>query len=166
MQTAVERSPLTVQERSVEATRRLREAVGGDDLKLLATALAEAAVEEMQHNAALTLRVRDKYEQLSALKGAGRSTRTHARLPAARPTPIASAGDIRIDPHAPLDPYILLKLYGPSQLKAALDGYSMNKLKEAATLVQQRHPGTRPRDKRRADAVIDYIVEHVAGTAN
>jgi hypothetical protein len=48
-------------------------------------------------------------------------------------------------------------------LRAALNGYSLAKLKEALAVVEQRNPGTKPRNRGRIDDVIDYIVERVAG---
>lgn len=162
MHTAVNAKPTTIQQRSAEATRVLREVLGLEDLKLLAAALAEVAADEAAHNHQFAQRIRETYHQIEEMK---RPTPKPVRRnePLAKLVPIVPPGEIRIDPHAPLDPYILIRLYGGHQLRAALDGYTLASLKEASATTQERNPGTKPTNKGRKDAIIDYIVEHVAG---
>lgn len=165
MQTTLNRVPQTVQERSVDATRHLRETLGLDDLKLLATALAEVAVAESAQRPEFANRIKSVYAELQALKATPRRS-SKAAKPSTKLVPIVAIDDVRIDPHAPLDPYFLKRLYGDSQLVAALDGYSLAKLKEAAAIVEQKHVGTKPKSKARKADIINYIVEHVAGAGN
>ena len=155
--------PLTIQQRSVEATRSLREALGLDDTKLLGTALAEVAAEEARHNPDFAQRIRQTYAELEQVNSSRtRAARTPSNI-APELIPLRTIEGLRFDPHAPIDPYMLQNIYGDAQLRHALERYSLARLKEAATLVEERNPGTRPASRAKKDAIIDYIVEHVAG---
>jgi hypothetical protein len=153
----------TVRQRAVEATKALREQLGLDNIDLLSTAVAEVAVQEVASNPAFRERISTVYRDLLALHET-RPLRTVIR-PSTRPqlVPIGTIEGYEMDPAATLDPLFLLKLYGASQLRAALSEYSLAKLKEAATEIQTRNPGTKPTSKARKEAIIDYIVEKVAG---
>lgn len=153
--------PIGIQQRSVEATRRLCAVLNVDNLKLLSTALAEVAAEEASRNRAFSERLHAVYDELVMLQ-----TRRHPAKEAnssRRLVPITTIEDAKLDPHAPLDPNFLLRLYGAHQLRAALEDYSRDTLKVAAATIEQRNPGTKPTNKSRKDSIIAYIVEHVAG---
>jgi hypothetical protein len=75
--------------------------------------------------------------------------------------PLPGTEGARFDPFAPLDPYALVKLYGPQQLQAALSGYSNATLRHAVTLVQRRSPKTKPADARKSESLIAYIVQQL-----
>jgi hypothetical protein len=153
-----------MQQRASDATGRLRTLFDVADLKVLSAAVAEAAADEAVRNPAFRTRVRRLYDELAALSpGRPRPlTRLGESQAEGEPVPLPGTEAIHIDPFAPLDPYILLRLYGPRQMRPALARYSFTSLKEAAKTVRDRHPSTKPRDGRKADALLDYIVEHVA----
>jgi len=155
----------TLQLRAAEATGRLRTLVDvGDveDLKVLSAAVVEAAAEEAVRNSGFRSRVRQIYNEL-APPPARPPVSAHRGAPSQSVlVPLQGTEGVRIDPFAPLDPYVLLRLYGPQQMRPALARYSFTSLKEAAKTVKERHPSTKPRDARKADAVLDYIMEHVA----
>lgn len=152
----------TVQQRSVEATSRLRTLVGRDDLKLLSTAVAEAAAEEAKQNSAFTQRVRALYDELASLKDVRTSRSRKASEDDVPLVPIGHIEGRKIDPAAPLDPYFIFQLYGKDQLRRALSRYSLANLKEGLAQVERRNPGTKPRSRASKQAIIDYIFEHVA----
>jgi hypothetical protein len=58
---------------------------------------------------------------------------------------------------------LLHHIYGSRQLRAVLTGYSLMKLKEGLEAVQEKTPGTKPASRSKKAAIIDYIVEQVAG---
>jgi hypothetical protein len=68
MSTTLSGRPRTAQQRNVEATCRLCESLGVDNLKLLATALAEVAIEQVSRDPSFARRVRAAYDDLAALK--------------------------------------------------------------------------------------------------
>ncbi len=155
----------TLQRRAAEATGRLRTLVAVADLTLLSAAVVEAAAEEAVRNSGFRSRVRQIYHEL-ATPPARPPAPAHRGAPSMQSrsvlVPLPGTEGVRIDPFAPLDPYVLLRLYGPQQMRPALARYSFTSLKEAAKTVKERHPDTKPRDARKADALLDYIVEHVA----
>ena len=151
----------TVQQRSAEATRTLRALLGLNDLKLLSASIAEAAAEEIVRNERFSGRVRNIYAELESKQQTPTSHRRQTHD--VELTPLPGAEHVRVDPFAPLDPFLLQRLYGSKQLRQALSVYSLSKLKEALSPVEERNPGTKPTNKGRKDAIIDYIVEHVAG---
>lgn len=155
-------STRTLQQRSVEATRRLREVLGLDDLKVLSTAVAVVVAEDAARDATYADRVRRVYQDLLSLQATrpvgGKKPKNDVML-----VPVAGVDDTTIDPYAPLDAYRLNAAYGPHQLRQALSVYSLAKLKQALAAVEGRNPGTKPTNRSRKDAIIDYIVERVAG---
>jgi hypothetical protein len=72
-----------------------------------------------------------------------------------------TGGDI--DPFAPPDPQVLKYVYGADKLSRALQDYSIDKLKQAASVLERSYPGTKPANRSRRDALIAYIVEHSGG---
>jgi hypothetical protein len=81
-----------------------------------------------------------------------------------KPTPISGRGVTRFSGFVKLNPYNLLEEYGADQLRAALMRSTQRDLREAVDAVQEREPGTRPASRTRNADMIDYIVEHVAGS--
>ncbi len=155
--------PLTMQQRTKVALQQLRELTDADDVKLLNAAINEAAAVEAVRNSAFRATIRRIYEDLSALpSSATRGRRIREQSPVEL-IPLPGSEGARFDPFAPLNPYALLRLYGPQQLRTALSGYSMAALREAVTLVRQKHPETKPKDARKAESLIDYLVEHLVG---
>jgi hypothetical protein len=162
--------PLNVREqlrqRGIDATRHLNDTLRlsatASDTRLLGTALAEIVVEESARNPQLAARVRARYDELESLRGAprgGNAARTREVLPPLEP--------IRTDlpyrysqPGAPPDPKWLIQVYGQRQLARALQDFSLDMLKLTADKVQAAHPGTRPANRGRKAAVIDYIVKY------
>lgn len=151
----------TVQQRAAAATAELKRASGLNDLKLLSAAVAEAAAAEAVKNADFLACIRSIYAELTkAPNRQPRAKAPHQELPELIPLPDVDGS--RFDPFAALNPYELLRLYGLSQMATALNGFSLEKLREAATFVKERHPGTKPKDGRRKDSLIAYIVEQMA----
>jgi hypothetical protein len=153
----------TIQQRASAATAQLRQALGLDDLKLLSAAVAEAAAVEAARNAEFFARIRRIYEELASMRVRQPRWRASNR-PKTQLVPLPGTEGARFDPFAPLDPYLLLRLYGPRQLRAALSAYSYATLREAVAQVQQKNPGTRPKDRRKTESLIEYIVEHLEQT--
>lgn len=153
--------PLTVQQRIKVATEQLRELIDADDGKLLDAAAIEAAAVEAVRNPAFRATVRRLYENLSVLPSPATRTQRTMKQSSDELIPLPGSEGARFDAFAPLDPYALLRLYGPQQLRAALSGYSINALREAVVLVRAKHPGTKPKDARKVDSVIDYVVHYL-----
>jgi len=155
-----------LRQRGIDATRRLNDALGLSadlsDAKLLGTALAEIVVEESARNRPLATRIRVRYDELSAMRGAPKTVgpgKNTDQLPALvlirRDLPYRQS-----DPSAPPDPKWLTLAYGHHQLARALQDYTLDMLKMTADRVQAEHPGTRPANRGRKAAVIDYIVKY------
>ncbi|HUY77839.1 MAG TPA: hypothetical protein VMV29_13795 [Ktedonobacterales bacterium] len=172
-------APLTatsVKERSAAATRHLCETLQLDtlapkDLTYLALALTEVASEEAEHNSEFNRRVRELYEMIAPTKKPAKP-----RSPSSwqRPTkeelmkPLKAVGTVdpsRIAPYAPPDPYALLELFGPEQLPRVLFLRTLENLKRAVRIVQARHPGTKPSNMGRKDAIVEYIMRYVTEPA-
>jgi hypothetical protein len=142
------------------ATAQLQSLIGASDLKLLSAAVMEAAAIEAVHNPGFCRAVQRIYEELSAKPARATVSRlrssSHPEL-----VPLPGTEGARFDPFAPLDPYALVKLYGPQQLQTALSGYSATTLRQAVALVQQRYPKTKPADARKSESLIAYIVQQL-----
>ncbi|MGZ3665605.1 MAG: hypothetical protein ACXVDA_14105 [Ktedonobacterales bacterium] len=169
MTASVDVAVLTEQERAALATRRLCEALGvgtlkPKDLKHLSVALTEAAIDEVGSHPEFAERVLRIFHELAkpsvpkpaAKKGASRPAKPKLE-------PIGHVDPALLGPDRPLDPYVLQQLYGNAQLRPALDGRSMTALKQAVSIVQQRHPDTSPANRTQKAALIDYIVQYVTG---
>jgi hypothetical protein len=158
----------TISQRTSEAARLAGEFLGLDDLKRLGAALAEAASEGIQRNPNFAAHVRALYEQMApkpAVSRSAKAPRSKALEPDVELIPVnyAAAKDANLDPTAPPDPYFLLDFYGAHQLALALKRYTPARLREAVKMVKQRNPRTKPKGTS-GQALIDYIVEYVAGT--
>lgn len=155
--------PVTLKQRNRLALQRLSESLSLEDVALLATAALEVVADEVGRNGEVARRIRESYHDL--LKSP-RQTKTKFHLSKPEPVkliPVGTVDESRIKPYGPLDPYLLFDLYGAEQLRLALDGYSLVKLKEGMAAVTTRNPGTKPKSKASKAPLIDYIVEHVAG---
>jgi hypothetical protein len=151
-----------LKQRGTDATQQLRDALNiatnPEDVALLGTALAEAAVREIARNSQFGREVRRQFDELVEL-------RTRAGAPAKKPARLEPLEPIRystkpIDPFAPPDPADLRYVYGDDKLGRALQDYTLFMLKLTAEKVQAEHPGTKPANKNSKAAVIDYIVEY------
>ncbi|MGZ3679042.1 MAG: hypothetical protein ACXWQR_10785 [Ktedonobacterales bacterium] len=139
------------------------------DVKRLGIALAEAAADELAANESFARKVRTLYDAVDASEGkesASRSTTKYA-APIKQLIPVKplEPGSVEITAAKPLDPYWLNDVFGSHQLRLALDGYPVSKLKEGAAMVEQR-TGVKPSSKTKKTALIDYIVEHVTAGAS
>lgn len=129
-----------------------------DDLRRLTIALAEAAAQELVGNRPFAARVRALYDEVPA-------TPSRASAPdpfATQLVPIKMVPGRDINPAAPLDPYFLLEVYGASQLETALNLFPVAKLKEGAAMVERHHPGTKPTNRGRKAALVEYIVRYAS----
>jgi hypothetical protein len=133
------------------------------DTKRLQTALAYAASEEIEHNANFAARVVTLYNVLppSASSGGGRRGGVGAKAAPVELVPLKYTDSVGVDLAAPLDPYFLYDVYGEHQLPIALNLFSAGRLKEAAALVQERNPGTKPTHRSHKDALVEYIIRYV-----
>lgn len=169
MTAPVDVAVLTEQERAALATRRLCEALGVDalkpkDLKHLSVALTEAATDEVDRHpefAEQVLRIFHELAKPSVPKSAAKKSSSRSAKP--KLEPVGHVDPALLGPDMPLDPYVLQQLYGNAQLRLALDGRSLTALKQAVSIVQQRHPDTGPASRTQKAALIDYIVKYVAG---
>lgn len=149
----------SLQQRAAAATAELKRILGLDDLKLLSAAVAEVAAAQAATHPDFAARIRSAYAELAALRGRRSRPSVAAPAPRAQLTPLPGSESIRFDPFAPLDPYVLLRIYGPEQLRDALSAYSLSALREATAAVQARNPDTLPIDRRTKATLINYIVD-------
>jgi hypothetical protein len=164
MSTAVSTRQLTPTQRISEATRRVSEQLGLADHKLVTAALVEAAAEGVQRNGPFATHVRTLYEKMAARPQPRRASPKSSIVPwDVELTPVKYIEGYVANPALPPDPYLLYEAYGTAQLPTALGRYKLSDLLLAAETVQQRHPGTKPKNKRNRDDVIDYIVRYVTG---
>lgn len=152
----------TLRQRGAEATRALRTALNLppdiSDNTILSTALAEIAAEEVQCNPGFARNVRSRYDELIATHG--RPVTRKAPAQALPPlVPIGHVPGYHVDPFNAPDPHFLVRLYGHDQLARALYDYTVDMLKETAAQLEREHPGTKPDNRGRRDALIAYIVE-------
>ena len=160
MSTVLEK-PLTATQRATKASRQAAELLGLADAKAVSAALAEAALEGIRRNPSFAAHVRNLYGEITATAKPKRPT-SRSAAPDVELVPRKHIGAREANPGAPPDPYYLLELYEADQLPLALGRYKVPDLKLAAELVQQRNPGTKPTNKGSRDALIEYIVQHVA----
>lgn len=153
-----------LRQRGIEATRNLRDAMAlptniGDST-VLGTVLAEVAAEEGRRNQRFAEEVRRRYEEAMAThKPAPSGSRQSKELPPLVPIRRIE-GAHKLDPFLPPDPAYLVRLYGRNQLERALQDYTVESLKQTAAQVEQQHPGTKPANRGRRDALMAYILEH------
>jgi len=155
------------QDRATEATRKLKKALGLQDLavadqKRLSTAIAEVAAEEASSHPEFAKRILALYEALAPSKKSKGEKSTYIGEDL---VPISSTIGYHINVYGPPEPDILLKIYGKEQLPKALSLFKPAKLKEAVIQLMQERPGTKPKTKTKAEDLINYIIEQVASGA-
>jgi hypothetical protein len=142
---------------------RLQEIVGRqDDPKLLAVAVAEAAIEEAQHNGAFLRFIQFLYDAHASARTPASRKQSGAK-PRKELVPIISPDEVGFDRDEKTTAYGLQRLYGNAQLRDALEYYTLATLKEMAEEVTRRNPDTVPSTKRTKVAIIDYIVSCLTG---
>jgi hypothetical protein len=140
--------PLTATQRKTIATQKILQALAASDQGLAITAALEAVSERLAWDRELQRSVREKYDDLQAL--------------GPMPPLIRTPGLNRQSPLHVLDPYELALDYGRDQLRNVLSRASQPNLKVAVGLVKERNPGKKPSGQS-SPALVDFIVEHVAG---
>jgi chromosome partitioning protein len=152
----------------------------GTNGKLLQAVLLEVAAAALADDPAFAARVRARYAEVApppakraTTKGGSGTGSTGRRAPRATPkvsdlleplVPIKHIPNYEITVEGPLDPYLLLEVFGAHQLARALNQRSAADLQKAVALVQARHPSTGPErksGKASKPALIAYIVEQV-----
>lgn len=146
---------------TIAATEQAAQYLERTDLKRLSIALAEAAAEEVESNAAFAHKVLVLYDSLAPTKPAPAKKKetTTKQLVPIRPV---EPGSLDVSSAVPLDPYWLNEVFGSHQLAEALDRYPAVKVKEASAMVEKRNPGTKPKSRANKAAMVQYIVEQVA----
>lgn len=156
-----------LQQRGSEATKNLRTTlqlpVNLNDNTILGTALAEIATEESRNNPLFAAKVRERYAELLGQNGGTRkrslgNKQFYESMPPL--VPIRRIDGYVHDPFAPPDPHLLIQLYGKDQLSRALFDYTVDMLKQVASKIEQKHPGTKPSNRGKRDALIAYIVQY------
>src|SRR5690348_14881389 len=150
---------------AADAAKRVAETLGLDDAKRAATALAVAAAEEVDDNSRFAARVRAVYNLLPAAgtSAGGRSSRVSggpertSKALNVELRPIKRVDGFTLDPAAPLDPYLVYEAFGAEQLPTALDLFPLAKLQQAARIVMERNPHTKPVNTRAKAGIIEYI---------
>lgn len=155
--------PMTPTQRHKTAEQQVAHALGASDTKLAVTAALEALGEQLGWDTNLRARASEKYQELQALANA-KANGAAKRTPASKPTPIKGPDLDHYSPYGRLNPYQLLEGYGRDQLRAVLETAPADRLREAVSVVQEREPGTAPAGTRRKIDMVDFIVEHVAGS--
>lgn len=159
-------------DRSEAATRRLCDELSlgvlkPKELKHLSTALVEASSSEVTHNTAFRERILAIYAELKTAatpkRTSARNGTSRAKTPLDWLTPIHPVDPKLFGPDKLLDPYLIQYAYGDEKLHPILDRYGANRLKEAAAIVEERNPGTKPTNRSNKNALIEYIVRYVLG---
>jgi hypothetical protein len=149
--------PLSATQRKAAATQQLVSALGGNQ-SVAITAALEIVNERMAHDAAFQQSVRSRYEELAILAAPRpKPVRESA------PKPVAISTKPRAATLEELNPYHMLEDYGRDQLRAKLQGTTQRRLRSAVDIVQAHNPGTKPTSRTINAAMIDYIVEQLAG---
>lgn len=146
---------------ATEAVKKAAKHLALDDIKRLTDALLVVAAELTVRNDTVAEHVRAVYTALPATRTRARGT----KLSIADFTPVKRVEGLVFDGIKPLDPYLLYESYGAQQLPQLLDFLSIARLKETASVVEIRNPGTKPTNRRQKASVIDYIVKYVAADA-
>lgn len=164
------RNSSTLKQRSGESMRALRESLHlpeeMNDPTVLGTALAEVVAEDyrLTPNPHFALAVRQRYSELLESRVKARRTGRQPQdllplVPKERPDHGYST-KIHVDPFAPPDPATIIDVYGRDQLARALQDYMLDSLKQTAAAIERANPGTKPSNRSKKQAVIDYIVTY------
>lgn len=140
--------------------------------KLLQVVLLEVAAASLSDDPQFAARVRARYAEMAPPEKKVKSNTPRApRTPRATPkvsdlfeplTPIKHIPDYEVTLEGPLDPYLLLEVFGAHQLARALNQRSPADLRKAAAIVQARNSGKKP-TKTTKSGLIAFIVEVVTG---
>jgi hypothetical protein len=155
--------PPSAAQRNTLAKKELLKTLGATQAQQNAaiTALLESANERLTWDTVFHQSVRQTFDELVAL---AQPKQKPDLGPAPRPK--AVSGATGRTPLVRFEPYQLLAEYGPDQLRAVFLRATQRQLREAVDTVQERNPGTKPTSRAQNAAMIDYIVEHVAGPGN
>ena len=155
--------PPTVAQRTKTATQGIVSSLGIPDApaheKAAVMAALEAISERLASDSDLRESVRQKYQEIAVME----AQKPQKADLGPTPIPIRSGTPEQFTPYGTFDPYRLVWQYGEHQLRAVLLRGTQRDLREAVSAVQARKPGTAPRNKASKDAMIDYIMEYVAG---
>ena len=154
MSNAVMRKPS-----AAEIIKQIASTLGVEDTSKLNLALLLTAADEVDRNSAFAARVRNRYQLLpnSQAKSTLRANRELPRL-----TLLKHVEGFTFNAADTPNPYLINEAFGIKQLRELLDYLPLFKVKEASAIVEQRNPGTKPTNKSKKDAVIEYIVRYVA----
>ena len=154
--------PMSATQRNKLAVLGIVTTLGVSDEKVATIAALEAVLERLAYDSDLRERICEKYKEIAALGTGVRQTRQKAD-PGPVPIPIRAGTPEQYSPYGKFDPYQLNWEYGEKQLRAVLVRGTQRDLREATNIVMARNPGTKPTSRSDKDAMVDYIVECVAG---
>lgn len=149
---------MTVTQRNTLVTNQLQTALGAEKAAAVTAAL-EVANEWLASDSAFRQCLRQRYDELAALIPV-KAVKELGPVP----IPIKGGGIDSYGPYAKYDPYRLVEDYGRDQLRAVLVRATQKRLREGTDIVQARNPGTKPTSRSSNDAMIEYIMQHVAGS--
>jgi hypothetical protein len=152
--------PMTGLQRKNVATQGIVSVLAATDEKSAVTAALEEVNERLAWDTDFRQSLRHKYDEIAALEV---SKPRAERGPT--PTPRVGQGTRRATGYAKIDPYQLLVEFGADQLRAALGSATRQTLLDAVAIVQAHKPNSKPASKKTNQDMIDFIVEHVAGSA-
>ncbi len=150
-----------LQQRLNEIVQHSGELLELSDLKALSVAIAEAAADAIKQDAVFAQKVCKHYKELANVTSPAPHTGMKGQNEGDDLVPIKAVAGHDVGIVAPLDPYFLQELYGDAQLPKALKRYTLKHLLEGAALVERKHPGTKPANKTKKDAVIAYIINYI-----
>lgn len=154
-----------VKTRSALATRQFCDAlgvgvVGPKNLPYLTIALTEVVAREIQQNAALRRHILTLYEELVP-PIAPRTSRSRSNTKASSGEGSSKAGkSTKASPTDAPDLQLLAQHFSGDQLVAQLRKYDLPSLKKAVALVQEKHPGTKPKTLSKKDDIVAYLLQH------
>jgi hypothetical protein len=165
MSTTISPANETLSEHSARVTGEFCAALGLDnvkskDLPLLTIALVEVATDEVRTGGRLAQRIHAAFQDLLINRPPARRAKTVTAFEAL--TPVGPVDLTRLRPHGPVDPFALYEAYGAEQARRVLSNMSLDYLKQSASIVEQRMPGTRPTNRRAKASLVAYIMENVA----
>lgn len=151
--------PQTALQRTKTATTQLLQTLNVENVQWLTTALAEVALEEVAANRTFSSKLLHAYQEIakSSKPTPKKKIRELANL-----TPIAKVDESEFLPLGTVKPKVLLKLYGAAQLPIALDQFTLVMLKDAAHVLMEEYPGTKPKSMANKADVIAYIIDRVS----
>jgi hypothetical protein len=166
--------PLTPAQRGAAALEHAQTTMPeATNAKLLQAVLLEEAAAALTADSAFAARVHQRYAQLAA-PAARPKTPRGAGSRTSRPTPkvsdfleplvpIKRIPNYEITLAGPLDPYLLLEVFGPHQIERALGQRSPADVRKAVAILRERNPDTQPPPKATKAQLIAFIVEQVVG---